>query len=84
MQRGPTAPGQSIRAVVVDQHPPSLIILTDEEVYRISLRRVAGILDLGQATERVGEWRARLHSRLPSLARGPTPPTRFTDQAAPF
>ena len=63
-----------IRAVVIDQRPPSLIILTDDEVYRVTLLGLASNVDLGFTAERVAEWRARLISLCPDLAWGPTTP----------
>lgn len=67
-------PLSAIRAVVVDQHPPSLIILTDVEIYRVTLQWMFTVPERGLAALRVAEWRARLMSLCPDLAWGPTAP----------
>ncbi len=68
-------PLSAIRTVVIDQHPPSLIILTDEEVYQVTLppggvRRRNWEYSMLAASE----WRARLMSLCPDLAWGPATP----------
>ena len=65
-------PLSAIRAVVMDQHPWSLIILTDDETYRVTLLRAHGLERF--TMEPVVEWRARLMSLCPDLAWGPTTP----------